>query len=633
MKSIFFLFLFFLTSLFSAESLHVFPSHANSILIELAKILKDTKSLSADEAYALLQQNHFDTLPLRVKSLGVNNATYWVAIKLKKTNFDKLFIEFQHDQLSNVDCFVYEDNKNVHSAQNDYAIKLEDCEVKNLFIRFALLESNKPLTYLFKITSGRPIIIAMHIGTQSELDFEKLKSIIFVTLFTGCLFLVLFFDLIFYFIFKLKEYLFYGIYLASFWFFIIYIHNYIFLIMPASFWFNTVIKIISVQGFHVAFLLFTIYFLDMHRLSMAIVKMTYVLCFVTVIAFLFIGIQSSLQTIAFVAGILVPLYCIGLGLIAMYRKVLFAHWYLLGLVGFYISVLLFWLMELGFINVLSMGKNVLLLGIIWEMVVFTGMLLLKIKLIKQEYSIMKSHVIEAEKERLYQSRYSSIGRTIGNIAHQWKQPLNALGAVLTHMKGSLILEPRLKKKKLIESLDTSFEILKHLSETIDTFYNFLLKSYSNKVQFYVCEELEVIQKMLEYTLKNSKIELRTYCSANSLLQGNPNEFIQVLLNILLNAKDQFDVLDYQAAFIDITVKEMPEMCIVSIQDNAGGITIEPIERIFEQNVTCKQNSAGVGLFICKDIIENRFKGKITVENKNDGACFTISIPLFPAQSH
>lgn len=288
-------------------------------------------------------------------------------------------------------------------------------------------------------------------------------------------------------------------------------------------------------------------------------------------------------------------------------------------------------MELGFINVLSMGKNVLLLGITWEMVIFVGMLLLKIKRIKQEYSMMKSHVIEAEKERLYQSRFSSIGRTIGNIAHQWKQPLNALGAVLTNMKGSLILEPKLKKKKLIESLDTSFEILKHLSATIDTFYNFLLKSYSNKVQFYVCEELESIQKMLEYTLKNSKIELRIHCNADSFLYGNPNEFIQVLLNILLNAKEQFDVLDYEEALIDMTVKEMHELCIVSIQDNAGGIVIEPIERIFEHNVTCKKNSAGTGLFICKDIIENRFKGSITVENKNKGACFTITIPLFNNQ--
>ena len=627
MKFIAFLFFFFLTTLFSVESLHISSSLRHIVLIEEAKILRDNRHLSAGEAYALLQENRFDTLPLHVRSLGVNQNTYWVALKSKNMSSDKAFVEFQYDQLEQIECFVYENGKNVYLAP------LENRKMKKIFARFALLKSQEPVTYLFKITSGRPIIIAMHIGTQFELDVERLKSIIFVTLFTGCLFLLLFFDLMLYFIFKLKEYLFYGLYLASFWFFIIYIHNYIFLIMPASFWFNTVTKIISVQGFHVAFLLFTIYFLDMHRLSMAIVKMTYVLCFIALITFLFLGIQNSLQTIAFVAGILIPLYCLVLGLVAMYHKVLLAQWYLLGLIGFYISVFLFWSMELGFIDVLCMGKNVLLLGIMWEMVVFTGMLLWKIKIIKNEYSSMKSHVLEVEKERLYQSRYSSIGRTIGNIAHQWKQPLNALGSVLTHMKGSLILEPRIKKKKLIESLDISFEILKHLSETIDTFYRFLLKSYTAKSQFYVCDELESIQKMLEYTLENSKIELRVHYGVHSLLQGNPNEFIQVILNIILNAKDQFDAIDYTTALIDIDLSEMNAMCVVSIQDNAGGIAIEPIERIFEYNVTCKQNSAGVGLFICKDIIENRFKGKITVENKNNGACFTITMPLFHAQAH
>lgn len=537
MKSIFLLFLFFLTSLFSVESLHILPSHSKVVFIEEAKIFKDTQSLSADEAYDLLQQNRFDPLPLHVRSLGVNNATYWVAIKLKNTSDNRLFIEFQHDQLRDVDCFVYGNNQNADSTQNHTIIMLEDCEINHLFIRFALLKTDKTLTYLFKISSSRPIIIAMNIGTHLELDFEKLKLIVFVTFFSGCLFLLLFFDFMLYGVFKLKEYLFYGIYLVTFWVFIMYVYNYTFFIILDDFWFSTIIKIISAQGFHVAFLLFTLYFLELHRLSMPIVKMTYVLCLATVIAFLFLGIQNSLQTIAFAAGILIPLYCIVIGFVAMQRKVLFAQWYLLGLIGFYISVLLFWLMELGFINILGVGKNVLLLGIMWEMVVFTGMLLLKIKLIKEEYSLMKSHVLEAEKERLYQSRFSSIGRTIGNIAHQWKQPLNALGSVLTHMKGSLILEPRIKKKKLIESLNISFEILKHLSETIDTFYRFLLKSYTEKSQFYTGEELESIQKMLEYTLENSKIELRIHCKANVLIQGNPNEFIQVLLNIVLNAKD------------------------------------------------------------------------------------------------
>ena len=96
---------------------------------------------------------------------------------------------------------------------------------------------------------------------------------------------------------------------------------------------------------------------------------------------------------------------------------------------------------------------------------------------------------------------------------------------------------------------------------------------------------------------------------------------------MLNAKEQFDTVDHLAAVIDVNVDEKDEMCVISIEDNAGGVTIKPIESIFEFNVTCKRDSAGVGLFICKDIIENRFHGKIKVENKNGGTCFVIFIPL------
>ena len=113
----------------------------------------------------------------------------------------------------------------------------------------------------------------------------------------------------------------------------------------------------------------------------------------------------------------------------MCRKVLFAKLYLVGLLGFYSGALLFWLMQIGLIPVIAMGKNVLLLGSLWEMIIFTCMLLLKIRLMKLEHNRMKVQILEANKERLYQSRYISIGKTIGNVAHQWKQPLNGLGAI------------------------------------------------------------------------------------------------------------------------------------------------------------------------------------------------------------
>lgn len=618
---------FFSSFSFAVESLQISSLHDSLVLLEHVKVLKDTSHLNENQAYALFNENKFDRLPLHVKSFGVSNATYWVALKLKNSEKIEHFLEFKYDQLTHIDSFIFKKDQHIHSSSNGNAIRMEDREIEHFFVRFPLLRSDEPLTYLFKITSKRPMLIAMQIGTKSELDYEKLMSIISVALFSGCLFLLFITNVMLYLVFKIKEYLFYGIYLACFWIFIIYIHHYTFFVIQEFLWVNDVIKVASTQGFHSAFLLFTIYFLNIKGLSPVLIKLTYVIYALSFIAFLFLGMRGSLQNIAFIAGILTPLYWMFLGLIALHQKIIFAKLYLLGLLGFYIGALFFWLMQLGVIDVPRLEKNVLLLGSTWEMIIFTWMLIFKTKLMKADYSLMKSHIAEVEKERLYQSRYISIGRTIGNIAHQWKQPLNALGAILTHMKSSFMLEQKIRKKELINEVDMSFEIVQHLSETINTFYSFLLKPYTQKSQFSITEELKSIQKMLDYSFKNDGIQMHFHSCTNAYIDGNSNEFIQCILNILLNAKDQFYNVACAKASIDIYVSSTPKICHISIQDNAGGVTIQPIESIFELNISSKQESAGVGLFICKDIIESRFNGTIHVENKDNGACFIITIPI------
>lgn len=623
-----FIFLFFFASFSCAvESLHFTPSLDSFILLDQAKVFKDRHNVTLEQAYVLLKEGRFELLSPRVKSFGVSDATYWIALKLQNTAHEKLFLEFQYDQLAYVDCYIFHEDQLLHVTHNGNAIAFKKREVEHFFVRFALLHSNEPLTYLFKIVSDRPILIAMNVGTKSELDYDKLITILLITLFTGCLLLLLVFNVMLYGLFKSREYLYYVLYLTSLFSFIVYTNNYIFWLTQEHLWINTFIKVLSAQGFHIALLLFTLSCLEIHRFSLLLVHFTYSLCIFCFVAFLFLSIHGAYQTIAIVAGFIVPVYCLGLSLFAWWKKVEYARLYCIGLVGFCIGALLFWLMQMGLIEVIDMGKNTLLVGCLWEMILFGAILLLKIKSIKTQYSVMKFHMDENEQERLHQSKYISIGRSIGNVAHQWKQPLNALGAILTHMKGSLLLEQKIRKTNLVKSLDMSFDILKHLSETIDTFYNFLLKPYTQKRQFSVLEALESIQKMLAFSFKNSGITLRFFTNTHSSIVGNPNEFIQVVLNILLNAQDQFNTYDHSHAVIDISITEVNETCIITIQDNAGGITIEPIEQIFDLHVSTKSAGAGIGLFICKSIIEKRFNGTIEVVNQHNGACFKIFIPL------
>ncbi len=223
-----------------------------------------------------------------------------------------------------------------------------------------------------------------------------------------------------------------------------------------------------------------------------------------------------------------------------------------------------------------------------------------------------------------QSRYASMGETVGNIAHQWKQPLNAIGSIQNSIKASLIFQGEISKEKLLNSVDTSFKLLQHLAETIDTFYSFL--SYKESSSFVLSDELEKIRKITEYSFENSNITLQYELNINPTIQGNANEFTHSMLNLILNAKDAFDESDSHSPTIIVRVDDGNGNCNITVCDNAGGIRIMPIEMVFDRHISTKESGSGLGLFMTKNIIENRFSGTICVENKSGGACFTIALP-------
>ncbi|MFA6189858.1 MAG: PAS domain S-box protein [Sulfuricurvum sp.] len=267
-----------------------------------------------------------------------------------------------------------------------------------------------------------------------------------------------------------------------------------------------------------------------------------------------------------------------------------------------------------------------------EILLFAAIIILfilayKIKLLKEE---LKStlHKSEADSKILFlNSRYASMGETVGNIAHQWKQPLNAIASIQNSIKAALIFQGEISKEKLLNSVETSFKLIQHLAETIDTFYSFLSHGNNTKMSFSVADEMSAIRKITEYSFENSNITLNCILDANPTIQGNANEFTHSMLNLILNAKDAFDNADTEDAFaITVHISGGEKICTITVCDNAGGIRVEPIEMIFDLHLTTKEHGSGLGLFMTKNIIEKRFGGNISVKNNYDGACFTIELP-------
>lgn len=251
-------------------------------------------------------------------------------------------------------------------------------------------------------------------------------------------------------------------------------------------------------------------------------------------------------------------------------------------------------------------------------------------------NLMLEHRIEEEsRKRMYneqilihQSKLASMGEMIGNIAHQWRQPLTQLATILVGIE--LKYENnKLSQKTLCEDMREAEGQINFMSKTIDDFKNFFLKD-KTKTKFSIKECVDNAIVLIKSSLKNNMINYEIKIIQDSEILGYKNEVSQVLLNLLANAKDILLEREIKTPFIWITISRQKEYAKITIEDNGGGIKHQLLEKIFEPYFTTKHASAGtgIGLYMSKNIIEKNSGGNLKAENTKNGALFTILLDLY-----
>ena len=235
---------------------------------------------------------------------------------------------------------------------------------------------------------------------------------------------------------------------------------------------------------------------------------------------------------------------------------------------------------------------------------------------------------EQEQLLIQQTRLAAMGEMIGNIAHQWRQPLNALGLILQNLKFSYEIG-ELDEKMMNKSIEKANMLTKNMSKTIDDFRNFFRPNKA-KESFKINESVTKAIELIESTFEHHNIKLeKDFTSTETEFFGFPNEFSQVVLNLLTNAKDAVLENKIENPLIIVQTKKDDEYIYISIKDNGLGIKSEIINKIFEPYFTTKDEGkgTGIGLYMSKIIIENNMNGKIEVKNEEEGANVTIKLPL------
>ena len=258
--------------------------------------------------------------------------------------------------------------------------------------------------------------------------------------------------------------------------------------------------------------------------------------------------------------------------------------------------------------------------------------------------------LRLEKERLLiqQSRMAAMGEMIGAIAHQWRQPLNSVAAVIQDL-GDAQDFGVLDKTYLDRGVETAMQQINFMSKTIDDFRNFFQPEKGRRLFDVKLAAAEVL-KMLEPQFAAHGISCRISCLVHGTsftefsvplqscgemgLLGYENEMKQVYLNLLLNAKDA--ILERRAkrhshpeerGHIELEFARQGEKILIRISDNGGGIPEGILERIFEPYFTTKEQGqgTGIGLYMSKMIIEGSMGGRISARNSDAGAQFSIEV--------
>lgn len=222
-----------------------------------------------------------------------------------------------------------------------------------------------------------------------------------------------------------------------------------------------------------------------------------------------------------------------------------------------------------------------------------------------------------------QNRQAAMGEMIGNIAHQWRQPLNALGLLLANIEDAYRFN-ELDEAFVQQAVADGTRLVQKMSTTISDFSNFF-RPDKEIVPFSALQHIRETIALVESSFQSARIAIRLNAPCDVTLIGLPNEYSQVLLNLLSNAREAITASGQTAGAIDIRLREEGGRGYVTLSDNGGGIQPELLDKIFEPYFSTKPLGTGIGLYMSKMIIERNMDGRLSVCNIAGGAEFRIEV--------
>jgi C4-dicarboxylate-specific signal transduction histidine kinase len=245
-----------------------------------------------------------------------------------------------------------------------------------------------------------------------------------------------------------------------------------------------------------------------------------------------------------------------------------------------------------------------------------------------EQRIQEEVKLRKENHKMYeqQAKMASMGEMMDAVAHQWKQPLNALSMMSDILRGDF--ESGSVDQAYINELTDDIQVqIEHMVTTLQEFRTFFRPNKEAK-SFGIKRCVQSVMLLVNDEFLKNKISITIKSSKEILIHGIENEFKHLILNIINNAKDAFNEKDIKERRIDISFYQEDSHINIEIEDNAGGIPPEFLHDIFKPEFTTKTEGkgTGIGLYMSMQIAQ-KLGGSLSVTNTEHGARFLLEIVL------
>lgn len=615
----------------------LFPSFA---LSDIVKISKDFSTISSSSFQSIVEDKDKNISVLEIlngryetnykKDLtGPTHSVFWIKFILKNETAipQRVILQNSRAGTDKIDIYVYKNKSLIAKHLLGDLRAQEEREFLSPKSAFNLeLSPDTEYTIVSRLQSIAPMNLSWQIFNENEFLRDRDFKFIFNGLFAGVLIVLIIYNLLLFKNLRDISFLLYALCTFSlFWIQYTFSGMFYFLnlginlhLLHVSAWFVPYL-------YSAIFIQFAISFFKIHEKDKIFFYILTLMSSIGIIlSFLSLLLLSDESLAIYTPYSYIHLYLSMLSIFAYaiyatFKGYPLAIYFLLG-EGIYIGTFIYSILIVaGVVNMSNSFQAIVPTGIMIEAIIFSIALSKRIKLLKQNSDIQEVLLVE-------ESKFSAIGKSIGNAAHQWKKPLSQLSTHLLYMEALYHVGD---EKKLLsefgENIENMARIMNYMKGSIDELHDFY-SSVDVKSTFKIYKQISLAMTMQNDKLILNNITVSVECNEEFFLTGAKHGFANILMILFENSIYQFEQSPIKDARIRIKVLKVDSHMEILFEDNAGGIKVNPIEKIFEMQFSTKgEEGCGLGLPLAKRLARNALYGDILVKNSDEGAAFTIVI--------